>query len=87
MRSRPESHVRECSLRVSAAGPLRKLLEGVKPYIYLIDVLQRVERHPAKRAIELTLRVGKTLFADNPPWSHVIRATLIPCSQGWHHEP
>lgn len=41
-------------------------LHGVDPYTYLVDVLQRVGRHPASRAVELTPRVWKTLFADHP---------------------
>ena len=41
-------------------------LHGVDPYTYLVDVLQRVGEHPASRAVELTPRVWKTLFADNP---------------------
>ena len=49
-------------------------LQGLNPYIYLVDVLQRINRHPAKRAIELTPRVWKTLFADNPLRSDLDRA-------------
>jgi transposase len=41
-------------------------LHGVNPYEYLVDVLQRIETHPASRAIELTPRVWKEMFADNP---------------------
>ena len=41
-------------------------LQGVGPYTYLVDVLQRIDQHPAKRVIELTPRVWKTLFADHP---------------------
>ena len=41
-------------------------LQGVDPYAYLVNVLQRVGQHPAKRAVELTPRVWKTLFADRP---------------------
>jgi len=41
-------------------------LQGVDPYTYLVDVLQRVGRHPASRAVELTPRVWRTLFADDP---------------------
>ena len=37
------------------------------PYTYLIDVLQRISMHPANRAIELTPRMWKSLFADDPP--------------------
>jgi transposase len=41
-------------------------LQGVDPYTYLVDVLQRISEHPASRAIELTPREWKTKFADNP---------------------
>ena len=41
-------------------------LQGVNPYAYLVDVLQRVGQHPAKRVVELTPRVWKSLFADCP---------------------
>ena len=41
-------------------------LHGVDPYEYLVDVLQRVGQHPASRVHELTPRLWKTLFADNP---------------------
>jgi transposase len=41
-------------------------LHGVDPYTYLIDVLQRVGQLPASRVAELTPRLWKTLFADNP---------------------
>ncbi len=41
-------------------------LQGVDPYTYLVDVLQRVAEHPAADVIELTPRVWKTMFADNP---------------------
>ena len=42
------------------------------------DVLQRISVHPAKRAIELTPRRWKSLFADAP-----LRSDLGP----HHHEP
>ena len=41
-------------------------LHRIHPYIYLTDVLQRISQHPASRAEELTPRVWKTIFADNP---------------------
>jgi transposase len=41
-------------------------LHGVDPYDYLVDVLQRVGQHPASRVHELTPRLWKQLFADNP---------------------
>jgi transposase len=41
-------------------------LHDVDPYTYLVDVLQRVSTHPASRVAELTPRVWKTRFADQP---------------------
>ena len=41
-------------------------LHNVDPYTYLVDVLQRVALHPARDVIELTPRVWKERFADNP---------------------
>ena len=41
-------------------------LHGIDPYLYLVDVLQRVSQHPAKDVIELTPRIWKDRFGDNP---------------------
>ena len=41
-------------------------LHGINPSTYLIDVLQRVSEHPAERVEQLTPRLWKGLFADNP---------------------
>jgi len=41
-------------------------LHGVDPYVYLVDVLQRVGDHPASDVIALTPRLWKTRFADDP---------------------
>jgi transposase len=41
-------------------------LHQIDPYAYLVDVLQRVGQHPAKRVQELTPRLWKQLFAANP---------------------
>ena len=41
-------------------------LHGVDPYDYLVDVLQRVGQHPASKVEQLTPRLWKKLFADNP---------------------
>ncbi len=41
-------------------------LQGVDPYVYLVDVLQRVGQHPASKVIELTPRIWKEKFANNP---------------------
>lgn len=41
-------------------------LQGVDPYTYLVDVLQRISVHPANRVSELTPRQWKARFASNP---------------------
>ena len=41
-------------------------LQGVDPYAYLVDVLQRISEHPASEALDLTPRVWKTRFSHNP---------------------
>ena len=41
-------------------------LHGVDPYDYLVDVLQRVAKHPARRVAELTPRLWKQHSAANP---------------------
>jgi len=41
-------------------------LHGINPHTYLVDVLQRISQHPASEAIELTPRLWKEKFADNP---------------------
>lgn len=46
-------------------------LQGVNPYTYLVDVLQRVGQHPASQVIELTPRIWKDKFADSPLTSDV----------------
>jgi transposase len=41
-------------------------LQGVDPYVYLVDVLQRVDTHPAFEVQLLTPRLWKQHFANNP---------------------
>jgi transposase len=41
-------------------------LQGVDPYLYLVDVLQRVDTHPAFEVQLLTPRLWKQHFADSP---------------------
>ena len=41
-------------------------IQGVDPYTYLVDVLQRISVHPASQVIDLTPRLWKEKFADNP---------------------
>ena len=48
-------------------------LQDVEPYTYLVDVLQRISQHPAQRVIELTPRIWKTMFADQPLRSDLCR--------------
>ena len=46
-------------------------MQGIDPTTYLVDVLQRIAIHPAKQVEELTPRVWKDLFAQNPLRSDV----------------
>ena len=41
-------------------------LQGIDPYTYLVDVLQRVESHPASQVALLTPRLWKEHFAAEP---------------------
>ncbi len=41
-------------------------LQDVDPYVYLVDVLQRVGSHPAKDVDLLTPKLWKRHFAENP---------------------
>lgn len=41
-------------------------LQGIDPYTYLVDVLQRVSLHPARKVEELTPRRWKERFAHAP---------------------
>ena len=40
-------------------------LQGINPYHYLVDVLQRVSIQPASKVAELTPRIWKETFADD----------------------
>jgi transposase len=42
------------------------VLHGVNPWTYLVDVLQRLDTHPAAKVSELTPRIWKGKFGDNP---------------------
>lgn len=48
-------------------------LHDINPYTYLVDVLQRISQHPASEVSELTPRLWKDRFADNP-----LRALIDP---------
>ena len=41
-------------------------LHDIDPYTYLVDVLQRIDRHPASEIEQLIPRQWKGHFADNP---------------------
>ena len=41
-------------------------MHGIDPYTYLVDVLQRIATHPAKNVHQLTPRLWKEHFADDP---------------------
>jgi len=48
-------------------------LQGINPYTYLVDLLQRVESHPASAVASLTLRIRKERFAADPLRSAIDR--------------
>jgi transposase len=48
-------------------------LHGVDPYVYLVDVLQRVNQHPASQVGDLIPRVWKEKFGDKPLKSAIDR--------------
>ncbi len=52
-------------------------LHGINPYDYLVDVLQRISRHPAKNVAALTPRLWKERFADNPLRSDVMQVVHV----------
>ena len=41
-------------------------LHDINPYDDFVDVLQRVSQHPASLVHQLTPRIWKEMFADNP---------------------
>ena len=63
-RHRPQSPEEACGSQHQAAGCLP--VAGCRSEPPLVDVLQRGGEHPAKRVNELTPRVWKTVFADQP---------------------
>jgi transposase len=48
-------------------------VQGIDPYTYLVDVLQRIDRHPAKDVALLTPRLWKENFAADPLRSAIDR--------------
>ena len=53
------------------------LMQDVDPRVWLTDVLLRIDTHPASRVHELTPRLWKTRFADNPMTSDAAAATAM----------
>jgi len=49
-------------------------LHDVDPYTYLVDVLQRIDRHPAAEVHLLIPRLWKQHFADDPLRSDLSRS-------------
>lgn len=47
--------------------------QGVDPFTYLVDVLQRIDTHPASDVASLTPRLWKTRFAKTPLRSDIHR--------------
>ena len=47
-------------------------LQGIDPYVYLSDVLQRISVHPNKDIDQLTPRLWKQHFADDPMRSDLV---------------
>ena len=56
-------------------------LHGIDPYTWLVDVLQRVSTLPAQDVTQLTPRLWKDHFADNPMASDVRRAVAAKVPQ------
>jgi transposase len=50
-------------------------LHGVDPYVYLVEVLQRIDTHPALEVQLLTPRLWKPHFADHPLRSDLDRGS------------
>ena len=59
-----EAGARQLSVLYSLISTCR--LQGIDPYTYLVDVLQRLNTHPMSRVHELTPRHWKEHFADEP---------------------
>ena len=49
-------------------------LQRIIAYIYLVNVLQRIDQHPVRLVIELTLQEWKMLFAKDSRRSDLDRA-------------
>ena len=56
-------------------GPVGRtpLLDRLHPYVYFVDVLQRLDHHPAREVEWLTPRLWKERFAADPLQSAIDR--------------
>jgi len=54
-------------------------LHGINPHTYLVDVLQRISQHPASQVLQLTPRVWKEYFADDPLRSDLDLGDRVTC--------
>jgi transposase len=52
-------------------------LHGIDPYTYLVDVLQRVDGHPARAVAELTPRLWRDRFGAAPLRSAIDRVNAV----------
>ena len=50
------------------------VLHEIDPYIYLVDVLQRIDHHPQSKVVQPTPRLRKEHFAHDPMRSLLERA-------------
>jgi len=60
---------------------LKGRLHGVDPYAWLVDVLQRVSVHPARDVAQLSPRLWKDRYVENPMTSDVSRAVTAKVPQ------
>ena len=73
---------RSCTeLNTEYVGIVQSLLstcrvQGIDPYTYLVDVLQRIDTHPARDVELLTPRIWKEEFGENPLRSDLDRVKL-----------
>ena len=56
-------------------------LHGINPHTYLVDVLQRISQHPASEVVQLTPRLWKKSFAENPLRSDLDISDRVTCDR------
>ncbi len=62
-------------------------LQGIDPYVYFVDVLQRIDTHPAFDVHLLTPRLWKQHFAPNPHGEHQEDTRRGLCAHQRHSNP